>query len=377
MTAPIRSQPESLLDPLGTSPSLLLIEHDLSSSLSSVLGQVVQDLLASQVQIIFISLFLPPGQYIGHLNSPLLHILDYSSVVPGYNSDPTPDLQSVVVTKLSSIPKGPIALIVDSADTIFADSSSHASTVQTLAKLFGNIAQHSSSSRLVLPISSRSPLLPSLISATFQARAPELQPPPIHTLVHLVLHSPILFSHLVHQYHLALPPVNTVPEPTTSRFWSVFTPVARRDTGERLAMTAETEELGGAIDNTNNLTNRDPTSGVAEIRTRSRAGGQKGVRIVLRPWRFDHKRSRIVWSDWNSIHGLRAYEPRDQDSVNTAPGIDSLSFNLQLSDAQQQARANVPLPYVNEAQADDSEIIYIPDQADDFDDDDPDDDLYI
>ncbi|KEP48283.1 hypothetical protein V565_128660 [Rhizoctonia solani 123E] len=69
-----------------------------------------------------------------------------------------------------------------------------------------------------------------------------------------------------------------------------------------------------------------------------------------------------------------------QEPGSAAPGIDNLSFNLQLSDAQQQARASVPLPYTNEgkvASAGDGEIIYIPDQADDFDDDDPDDDLYI
>ncbi|CAE6475086.1 unnamed protein product [Rhizoctonia solani] len=378
MTALIKSQPESLLDPLGTSPSLLLIQYDLASPFSLVLEQTVKDLLTSQVQIIFISLFLSPGQYLGHLDSPLLHTLDYSSTVPGYSNEPTPNLPSVVATKLSSIPKGPIALIIDSVDTIVADSGSHANTIQTLAKLFGNIVQHSNSSRLVLPVSSRSHLLPSLVSTTFQARVHGLHPSPIHTLIHLVLHSPMLLSHLIHQYHLALPPANTVPEPTTSRFWSVFTPVAGRGTGEQLAMAVGVEELGRASNATNHLTNRDPSSGVAEIRTRSRAGGQKGVRILLRPWRFDHERNRIIWSEWNDIYGLRAYESRDQDSANTAPGIDNLSFNLQLSDAQQQARANVPLPYTNEGKAPtgDSEIIYIPDQADDFDDDDPDDDFW-
>ncbi|CAE6407368.1 unnamed protein product [Rhizoctonia solani] len=379
MTALIKSQQESLLDPLGAHPSLLLIQYDLSSPFSPMLGQVVKDLLASQTQIIFVSLFLPPGQYLGHFSTSLVHIIDYSSFVPGYSNETTPDLLSTVETKLLSIPKGPIALIIDSVDTMLANSGSHANTFQILSQIFGQIVQHSSSSRLVLPILSRSPLLSSLVSTNFQARVLKSQPSPIHTLIHLVLHSPILLSHLVHQYHLTLPPVNTISEPSTSRFWSVFTPVARRGTGERLAMAVGLEELGSTLGTMNQSTNRDMDSGVAEISTRSRAGGQKGVRTVLRPWQFDHEQNRIAWCGWNDIQGLRAYESRDPASAGTAPGIDNLSFNLQLSDAQQQARASVPLPYTNEGKesAGDSEIIYIPDQADDFDDDDPDDDLYI
>ncbi|CAE6534765.1 unnamed protein product [Rhizoctonia solani] len=363
MTALIKSHQESLLDPLGTSPSLLLIQYDLSSPFSPVLGQIVKDLLNRQ--------------HLGHLDSSLLHTLDYSSAVPDYSAESTPDLISVVAAKLSSIPKGPMALVVDSVDTMLTDSGSHANTFQVLSRIFGQIVQHSSSARLILPVSSRSPLLPSLVSTNFQARVPKSQPSSIHTLIHLVLHSSVLLSHLVHQYHLTLPPANTIPEPSTSRFWSVFGPVARRGTGERLAMAVGLEELGEALNTMNQLTNRDTDSGVAEINTRSRAGGQKGVRIVLRPWRFDREGNRIVWCGWSDIHGLRAYELRDQDTANTAPGIDNLPFNLQLSEAQQQARASVPLPYTNESKASDSEIIYVPDQADDFDDDDPDDDLYI
>ncbi|KAF8762041.1 Oxysterol-binding protein [Rhizoctonia solani] len=354
-----QTQTESLLDPLGTSPSLLLIQYDISSPFSPILEQTVKDLITRQ--IIFVSFLLSPGHYITNIGSPLLHVLDYSAIILGYSDKSIPDLSSVVTARLSSIPKGPVALIIDSADTILIDTGSHANTVQTLAKLFGTITQHSSSSRLILPVSSRSPLLPSLVSTAFQVRVPRPQTSPIHTLIHLVLHSPALLSHLVHQYHLALPPVNTVPEPATSRFWSVFTPVAGRNTGEQLVMGVGTQGSAGPSDSHDLLANRDSNSGVVEVRTRSRAGGQKGVRIILRPWRFDHERDRIAWSGWNDIHGLRAYDPRDQ-----------------LSDAQQQARASVPLPYTNEGKAPtgDSEIIYIPDQADDFDDDDPDDDFH-
>jgi hypothetical protein len=209
------------------------------------------------------------------------------------------------------VPKGSLALVIDSADTILADSGSHAHTIDALAKIFGHIVQQSSSSRLVLPVTSQSVLLSSLMSTTFHARVKKPdnpQPPPIHALIHLILHSPVLLSYLVQQYHLILPPVDTIPELSTSRFWSVFTLVARRGTGERLVMSVGLDEMGGG---TNQSTNREQSTGVAELRTRSRAGGEKGVRTVLRGWRFDYDCSRIVWCGWDDIPALHAFATRN------------------------------------------------------------------
>ena len=58
----------------------------------------------------------------------------------------------------------------------------------------------------------------------------------------------------------------------------------------------------------------------------------------------------------------------------------NLSFNLKLSQEEQVARANLTLPYTfHEKSKDDDKgkIFYQPDDVDDFDEEDPDDDLDI
>lgn len=205
--------------------------------------------------------------------------------------------------------EGSLVLVIDSVDTMLADSGSRAHTISTLSHIFGRIVKHSNSSRLVLPIILESPLLPYLTSTTFRAlvQKPDgSRPAPIHTLIHSILHPPVLLSYLVQQYHLTLPPVDTAPEVSTSRFWSVFIPVTRRHVGERLVMSIGVDELGtpGVI---NQLSDRDQTHGVIEMRIRSRTGGQKGIRTVLRGWRFDPEFTRVTWCGWGDIPALREY----------------------------------------------------------------------
>lgn len=64
----------------------------------------------------------------------------------------------------------------------------------------------------------------------------------------------------------------------------------------------------------------------------------------------------------------------------------NLTFNLKLTDNERQARSNLKLPYMyhEEKKSDvavnsvgDGKVFYQPDEADDFDEDDPDDDLNI
>jgi len=78
-----------------------------------------------------------------------------------------------------------------------------------------------------------------------------------------------------------------------------------------------------------------------------------------------------------------------EDSQDMDPAS-NLTFNLRLSETEKVARANTSLPYLlNESKknayleemsvvnhsATGGEVIYMPDEADDFDDEDPDDDL--
>ena len=189
-----------------------------------------------------------------------------------------------------------------------SDLGSHASTINILSRAFGKIVQHSASSRFILPITSNSPLLANLLSTSFQARVQRTgdAQSSAHTLIHLVFHPPALFSHLIQHYHVSLPPVNTPPEISTARLWSVFAPVAGRGTGERLVMASGTDELGTAFATDSQSTSRDSKSGVVEIVSRARTGGQKGVRRVLRGWRIDGEKSQVVWCGWDEIPTLKA-----------------------------------------------------------------------
>lgn len=109
----------SLLDPLGTAPSLVLLQYDLAVSCAPVLRQVVQDMIArwvnfilvrveidelgSQTQVIFVSTFMPMSRTIGDIESSLVHEVDLSGNVPGYTDErPQPDILSLISDKISS-----------------------------------------------------------------------------------------------------------------------------------------------------------------------------------------------------------------------------------------------------------------------------------
>lgn len=217
------------------------------------------------------------------------------------------------------VSKGPTALVIDSPDVLSSDLGSPTATINIISRAFGQISQLSASSRLILPVMSNSPLLAGLLSTSFQARAQATSAtqPSAHTLTQLVFHPPILFSHLIQHYHVSLPPVNTPPETSTARFWSVFAPVAGRGTGERLVMASGTDDLGVASTADNQSTSRDSKSGVVEIISRARTGGQKGVRRVLRGWRIDGEKNQVVWCGWDEIPALK---------YSSAPSIVSLDL---------------------------------------------------
>ena len=64
------------------------------------------------------------------------------------------------------------------------------------------------------------------------------------------------------------------------------------------------------------------------------------------------------------------------------PAVDHLqvaqqlsTFNLRLNDTEKAARSQVVLPYTNAQEQQPSQVFYIPDENDDFDEEDPDDDF--
>lgn len=166
--------------------------------------------------------------------------------------------------------------------------------------------------------------------------------------------------------------------------------------------------------------------GVMEIATRavSSSSSKRGLERKLEGWKLVDSGSSspiiksVPWSELGSLRNLVTRSRPDigpsldkdrsrpepsrgtanQSPVATSDPMASLSFNLNLTDEQHAARAQVPLPYAHEGKKnymlnlshsligadpcsgqvpDAAAILYDPDSADDVDDDDPDEDLDI
>ncbi|KAG0014288.1 hypothetical protein BGZ80_010539, partial [Entomortierella chlamydospora] len=84
----------------------------------------------------------------------------------------------------------------------------------------------------------------------------------------------------------------------------------------------------------------------------------------------------IVVNVWDVVGDMPDVEKLDLEESQTADPAANLSFNLNLTDEQRRAKNETVLPYMK-TQESTGAIYYEPDAADDFDDDDPDDDLTI
>ncbi|KAF9373203.1 hypothetical protein CPB97_000725 [Podila verticillata] len=79
---------------------------------------------------------------------------------------------------------------------------------------------------------------------------------------------------------------------------------------------------------------------------------------------------------WDVVGDMPDIDKLDLEESQTADPAANLSFNLNLTEEQRQAKNHTVLPYLK-TQESSGAIYYEPDAADDFDDDDPDDDLTI
>jgi elongator complex protein 5 len=153
----------------------------------------------------------------------------------------------------------------------------------------------------------------------------------------------------------------------------LFIPATERGEGEKYVLEERKDRRG--------------TECVVEIIVRER-GGRKGVERVLEGMKIDEES--VVGCSWEELDLLKELvailrkgkvQTSNQESTSTDP-THALSFNLNLTPAQQEARAQVPLPYAHEdasisAPGSGGHILYDPDSADDLDDEDPDEDLDI
>ncbi|KAF9203269.1 hypothetical protein BGZ49_006612 [Haplosporangium sp. Z 27] len=84
----------------------------------------------------------------------------------------------------------------------------------------------------------------------------------------------------------------------------------------------------------------------------------------------------LVVNLWDVVGDMPDVEKLDLEESQTADPAANLSFNLNLTEEQRKAKNETVLPYLK-TQESTGAIYYEPDAADDFDDDDPDDDLTI
>lgn len=291
-------------------------------------------------------------------------MLDWTGHIPGYadegtvgNSNPRQSIFDAIEKKLDQ----PLTILIDSVDTFRSDIESTSSTCLLVGEIIEALgkSQHSTS-RLILPIPSHSPLLPHLTSTSIS-----------QNLTLLVLHSPYFIAHISQSY-LTPPPLDSAHP--SDKFWSLFLPAAQRGEGEKLVLSGE----GGAY--------RQMHEGIVEVVIR---GGRKGVERTLEGWRVKdagEANQSVEACLCGDLEVVRAAAARA--GVSAAKSLEAttetdvthgLSFNLALTSSQAEAKSKVALPYTMAAQQVVSNtpavIHYDPDSADDMDDEDPDEDL--
>ncbi|ESK87896.1 hypothetical protein Moror_15263 [Moniliophthora roreri MCA 2997] len=278
-------------------------------------------------------------------------IYDFLDSIPDYNDhwkDPREQMLDVVKNDSTTLD-----VVIDSVDTLLSDIGSTPETYSFMVSLLSLISSRSKTSRLIVHINSPCPLTPLLCSTSFSP-----------SLTQLTAHPHALITYLAKEYFTFPPPISAAP-----KFWGVFIPVSERE--------HETERLvfqGSGSGDTKEMIIEMILRGGSDA-----SGRRKGVERVLEGWDLQNGCA-VELSRLSSLSDL--WKKKIVEEAAPDP-MQNISFNLQLTPSQQEARARVPLPYVLEGRSSSQPapssgaILYDPDSADDIDDDDPDEDLDI
>ncbi|KAG7099267.1 hypothetical protein E1B28_001128 [Marasmius oreades] len=245
-------------------------------------------------------------------------ILDLLDLVPTYNDD-WRGSQGQILTGLENEPDtSSIDVVIDSLDTLLSDIGSVQAVYAFLRSVLSLISSRSKPSRLILHLCIPCPLTPLLTSTSF-----------FPSLAHLISHPPEILTHLAKEYLTFPPPIS--PE---VKFWSVFIPLSERDhESERLVLQGR----GSG----------NPEEFVVEIILRGgsdASGRRKGVQRTLEGWNT----TKGYPMPLNKLTSLSDLWKRKSVEETAPDPTQIMSFNLQLTPSQQEARAKVPLPYVLE-----------------------------
>ncbi|KAI0067680.1 hypothetical protein BV25DRAFT_1819089 [Artomyces pyxidatus] len=327
--------------------SFVVLESSIAQSCLPLLRAIIKQQDANKRVLLFNFLY-PPSYLVDEPAREGLQIVE--GRIPGYSDDWT-DPHELILNAVNQAPEGPLNVIIDSADTLCTDLNSPSKAYALVASVLA-LVRSRPSSRLILHILSPSPLLPLLLLPRLSSN-----------LTHLIAHPPVLLTHLT-TAHLTPPPPLTPP----ARFFRVFSPLtARAWEVEHLVFGSGGDGAGG-------------DDAVVEVLVRVPPAGEKrrGVERVLEGWAA--ARGACALGELESLKKLWVRKVVDEAAPDPTQ---NLSFNLNLTPEQQQARAQVPLPYVHEGKTpgvpptSTAAIFYDPDSADDIDDDDPDEDLDI
>ncbi|KAI0704857.1 hypothetical protein BC835DRAFT_1261803 [Cytidiella melzeri] len=324
----------------------------LQSSAAQSTIPILQDLIAqARGNILLVCYLYPPKIFTNSRGQQQIEVVDCTAHIPHYHDEPDA-WEENVLTSLHKIDSSlPLTVVIDSIETLLSNASNSVAKVYPfLSKVLASVQTHKGPSRLIVHGTTSSTLTSLLCQPSFSS-----------TLTHIISHPPVLLRHLALSYSTPPPPL-TAPE----RFWNVFSPIADREhESENLVFGADGEGYGG-------------DEIVVELIMRSIGeGGRRGVERALEGW--------ITQGDFagpcdlRSLPSLSSVWTRKIVVDQAAPDpTTNASFNLSLTPEQQQARAQVPLPYAHNGGpviVPDGSILYDPDSADDLDDDDPDEDL--
>ncbi|KAJ3800811.1 hypothetical protein GGU11DRAFT_340977 [Lentinula aff. detonsa] len=341
----------SYLDSPRPNQNFVLLQSSVSQSSLPLLRHIIAHNESVEKHLFC---FLHPSSSLVKNTQSNVQIHEYLDRIPGYN-DPWLDPCLEVSKIIENVPSShPIEVIIDSADTLLTDNGSISDAYKFLRSLMTFISARSKQSKLILHLTTPNKLLPLLLSTAFSP-----------TLIQLIAHPPVLFTHLATEYMTPPPPLSS-----DAKFWGIFIPISERarDT-EALIFGQEGEGSGGQEEM------------VVEVLVRGgsdASGKRRAVERFLEGWDIENS----LPLDLSKMKSLTSIWRRKIVAQEAAPDpTQNVSFNLHLTPSQQESRARVPLPYAHEglptAQPAPGAILYDPDSADDIDDDDPDEDLDI
>ncbi|KAL1407337.1 hypothetical protein Q8F55_006759 [Vanrija albida] len=242
--------------------------------------------------------------------------VDLSTAVPGF-SDETVDVEAKVKQACDALPSS-FQAFVDAAD-ILSEDYSPAVAVRVVRTLLNAVKDRKAPSRLILALPASHPLTDDLISATFSPSLALLTPV-----------NPRVVEHISRAY---LAPADDSP-----RFWQLLETARARKLGDDLAIRAKDGVEVGA-----------PEEQVVQVLLRKPTGGAKALVRALDGFR------KAAAGGWESaaldqvVDTQPVLAPTETKRATTHADL-HLPFNLQLTDAQKEARGAVPLPYAHQGE---------------------------